>query len=175
MYSAVTKASRQRRMKDFYNLEGSKYILIGRTTEWKNEMIPPIPSGEETQVEELIGGKLVQDQWYVKMLTNPTEKEKEDGVYYRGHYYFRTKDLNTAITNGCTDVILYVGLDRDELPLQTFRQVGLQVQVQHSAPIVTASQFNSITDRGSLEVIENRKPQTREDDQMEDIYILINF
>ena len=71
--------------------------------------------------------------------------------------------------------MVYAALDRDELPLTTFRQVGLQVQVQHNAETITASQFNQLTDKGNLEVIENRKPQTREDDQMEEIYVLINF
>jgi hypothetical protein len=175
MYSAVTKLSRQRRMKDFYNLDGSKYILIGRTSPWTNELIPPQPTGDETSLDELIGGKLVQAQWYVKMLTDPTNEEKTTGVYYKGHYYFRTTDPAVAVTKGCTDVMLYVGLDRDELPLETFRQVGVQTQVQHSASTITADQFNSITEKGNLEIIENRKPQTRADDQMETIYIIINF
>lgn len=175
MYAAVTLKSKQRRMKDFYTLDGSKYILIGRTTSWANEMIPPIPDGTETALTELIGGKLVQDQWYVKMLTDPTEAEKDAGVYYKGHYYYRTTVLDEAIENGCDAVMVHVDLDRDELPLQTFRQVGLQTQVQHSAETITASQFESLTEKGILEVIENRKPQTREEDQMESIYILVQF
>lgn len=175
MYSCVTVKSRQRRMKDFYTMEGSKYIIIGRSTPWQNELIPPIPTGEETQVEEMIGCKLVQNQWYVKMLNDPTEEEKAAGVYYRGHYYYRTIDPEEAVTNGCTGVILYAGLDRDELPLTTFRQVGLQVQVGNSSPIMTPEQFNILGDKGILEVIENRKPQTREEDQMENIYILVQF
>lgn len=175
MYAAVTLKSRQRRMKDFYNLEDSKYVLIGRTSPWTNEMIPPMPTGEETALTELIGGKLVVDQWYVKMLTDPTEEEKEAGVYYKGHYYYRTTILDDAISNGCDAVMVHVDLDRDELPLQTFRQVGLQTQVQHSAETITASQFESLTNKGQLEIIENRKPQTREEDQMESIYILVQF
>lgn len=175
MYSAVTLKSRQRRMKDFYTLEGSKYILIGRTTPWSNELIPPVPTGDETAVTELIGGKLVQDQWYVKMLSDPTQEQKDAGVYYKGHYYYKTVDPAVAVSEGCDSVMLHVDLDRDELPLQTFRQVGLQTQVQHSAPTVTAQEFNAISEKGILEVIENRKPQTREEDQMETIYIIINF
>lgn len=175
MYAAVTLKSRQRRMVDFYNLTDSKYVLIGRTSPWNNEMIPPMPTGEETALTELIGGKLVIDQWYVKMLTDPTEEEKEAGVYYKGHYYYRTTVLDDAINNGCDAVMVHVDLDRDELPLQTFRQVGLQTQVQHSAETITASQFESLTNKGQLEIIENRKPQTREEDQMESIYILVQF
>lgn len=175
MYAAVTIKSRQRRMKDFYNLSGSKYILIGRSTPWSNELIPPIPDGTETEVTELIGGKLISNQWYAKMLTNPTEAEKQAGVYYKGHYYYRTTNPTEAIENGCDSVLVYAELDRDELPLTTFRQVGLQVQVQHSAVTVTASQFNNLADKGTLEVIENRKPQTREEDQQENIYILVTF
>lgn len=175
MFAAVTLKSKQRRMIDFFNLDGSKYILIGRTTPWQNELLPPMPTGEETQVTELIGGKLVQNQWYVKMLNSPTQEQKDAGVYYKGHYFYKTEDPADAITNGCDAVMLYVGLDRDELPLETFRQVGVQTQVQHSASTITASQFNTITEKGILEVIENRKPQTRADDQMENIYVLIQF
>lgn len=175
MYSVVTIKSRQRRMKDFYNLDGSKYILIGRSSAWQNELLPPMPDENATNIEELIGGKLVQNQWYVKMLTDPTQEQKDAGVYYKGHYYYRTSSLDEAIENGCDSVMVYAALDRDELPLTTFRQVGLQVQVQHNAETITASQFNQIADKGNLEIIENRKPQTREDDQMEEIYILINF
>lgn len=175
MYAAVTLKSRQRRMKDFYNLDGSKYVLIGRSTPWQNELIPPVPTGEETELTELIGGKLIQNQWYVKMLTSPTEEQKANGVYYKGHYYFRTVDPVEAVNEGCSAVMVYVGLDRDELPLTTFRQVGLQTQVQHNAPVITASQFNAIAEKGELEIIENRKPQTREEDQQEDLYLLISF
>lgn len=175
MYSVVTLKSRQRRMSDFYNMDGSKYILIGRSTPWENEQIPPVPDETATTIEELIGGKLMKDQWYVKLLEDPTQEQKDAGIYYKGHYYYKTKDLADAISNGCDSVIIYAELDRDELPLTTYRQVGLQVQVQHSAITVTAAQFNQIIDKGILEVIENRKPQTREDDQMEEIFILINF
>ena len=175
MYAAVTRLSRQRRMKDFYNLEGSKYILIGRTTAWENELIPPIPTGEETSVTELIGCKLIKNQWYAKLLSNPTQEQKDAGVYYKGNYYYKTEDVATAITEGCDCVLIYAELDRDELPLETFRQVGLQVQVQNSSSTMTASQFNSLAEKGTLEVIENRKPQTREEDQMESIYILVTF
>ena len=175
MYAMVTRKSRQRRMLDFYNLDGSMYVLIGRTTPWENELIPPIPTGEETELTELIGGKIIKNKWYVKMLTDPTEEEKEAGVYYKGHYYYRTIDPTEAITNGCDAVMVYAELDRDELPLQTFRQVGLQTQVQHNAETITASQFSALSEKGQLEVIENRKPQTREDDQQESIYILVQM
>ena len=47
MYAAVTLKSRQRRMKDFYNMDGSKYVLIGRSTSWTNDLIPPIPTGAD--------------------------------------------------------------------------------------------------------------------------------
>lgn len=175
MYAAVTLKSRQRRMKDFYNLSGSKYVLIGRTTPWTNENVPPIPTGNETQLTELIGGKIIQNQWYAKMLTNPTQEQMDAGVYYKGHYYYKTDDVDTAIAQGCDCVLVYVELDRDELPLQTYRQVGLQTQVGNSSITMTPSQFNALTNKGQLEVIENRKPQTRENDQMESITILVQF
>lgn len=175
MFAAVTVKSRQRRMIDFYNLDGSKYILIGRTSAWQNELLPPMPTGDETSLDELIGGKLVQNQWYVKMLNDPTQEQKDAGVYYKGLYYYKTTDTATAISEGCTGVMLYVGLDRDELPLETYRQVGVQTQVQHSAEIISASQFEAIADKGILEIIENRKPQTRAEDQQEDIYVLVQF
>lgn len=175
MPAAVTLKSRQRRMLDFYNLANSKYVLIGRSSAWTNELIPPTPSGNETTLDELIGCKIVKYQWFVKMLIDPTEEEKNAGVYYKGHYYYKTTSSVDAVSNGCTAVLVYSELDRDELPLTTFRQVGLQVQVANSSEVMSVAMFNNLSDKGSLEVIENRKPQVRAEDQMESIYMLIAF
>lgn len=177
MYSAVTVKSRQRRMKDFFNLEGSKYILIGRESAWENEMIPPVPTGSETELDEFIAAKLVDNQWYVKRLVDPTEEEMNESLYYKGHYYYFTTIADDAIENGCTDIILFAKFDSDvgNLPLKTFRQVGLQVQVDHNADVVLPDKWSVLPSKGALEVIENRKPQPRANDQEEDIYMLINF
>lgn len=175
MYSAVTVKSRQRRMKDFFNLDGNKYIIIGRQSAWQDEMIPPVPTGDETEVDEMIAAKIIKDQWYVKRLVDPTQEEIDNSIYYKGHYYYHTKIADDAIEHGCTDVLIVAVLDSDELPTKTFRQIGLQVQVDNNAPVILPEKWSVLSDKGALEIIENRKPQPRAADQEEDVYILINF
>lgn len=78
-----------------------------------------------------------------------------------------------------------VTLDRDTIdaiPVNvTFRQVGLYVGVNATPDEIqygiTAEQWNNKTeaDKGTLEVIDNRNPLSRNDSQQESIYILLDF
>lgn len=173
--AVVTRLSRQRRMQDFFNLPYSKYVLIGKNTTWTDDNNPPAPTGLETSLDGLIGAKLISNQWYVKALTSPTQEERDAAVYFKGTYYYKTQDPTEAVSNGCTSIIIEAVLDRDELPLLTYRQVGLQVKVNSNATVMTGDQFNALADTGTLEVIDNRKPQTRAEDQEEQIKFLIMF
>ena len=78
-----------------------------------------------------------------------------------------------------------VTLDRDTIeaiPVDvTYRQIGLYIDVNATPDEIeygiTPAQWNnkSEADRGTLEVIDNRGPMTRNEDQQESIYILLDF
>lgn len=182
MPAVITLKSRQRRMIDFMNLPKNYYVAIGRTTAWTDESEPPFPDDTKQTIEELVGLQRVQGEnamAYAKIIPNPTTLDKLEGVYYKGLYYRVTLDQQYAIDNGYTSIMVQCTLDRDTyFPTDiSYRQIGLYSQVNATAPYLSASEFNNLlaSDRGTLETIDNRRPQYRANDQEEVLYILLDF
>ncbi len=186
MPGVVTLKSRQRRMLDWMSTDLSyRFIGIGKTTAWEDEANPPIPDERQEEVTELIGLQRVDSYKFAKVIPNPTTLQKRTGVYYKGLYYSVTQDVNIALAEGYTSVMVQVTFDRDTvdaIPVGvTFRQLGLYIDVNATADeikygITREQWFNKpLEDRGTLELIDNRSPLTRSEDQMEQVYILIDF
>lgn len=186
MPGIVTLKSRQRRMLDFMDTKLSyRFVGIGKTSPWADENNPPYPSENMTDVTELIGLQRIDSYKFAKVIQNPTTLQKKTGVYYKGLYYSVTQDTNVAIQEGYTSVLCQITLDRDTvdaIPVGvTFRQIGLYVGVKATPDEIkygiTKDQWlNKLTeDRGTLEVVDNRPPIGRLDDQQEEIYIMIDF
>lgn len=181
MPAIVTLESRQRRMVDWFNLPLNKYIGIGRTTPWKDETDPDLPDGKATELEEFIGVQLISGQKYAKEIPDSelTTEKKLSGKFYKGQYYELTSDKEYALKNGFTSIMVWTTLDRDTyFPVDiTYRQIGLFVKVNANAVYIPAADFNAMLKdyRGTLEVIDNRKPQTRQNDQQEELTMLIDF
>lgn len=186
MPGVVTLKSRQRRMTDWLKTDlAYRFIAIGRTSPWEDDNNPPYPEETQTEVTELIGLQRVDSYKYAKVIPNPTTLQKKTGVYYKGLYYAVTQDTQVALDEGYTSIMVQVTLDRDtieSIPVGvTFRQVGLYVgvnatpaQIQYG---ITRAEWDNMLpeDKGTLEVIDNRMPLGRQDNQMEEIYILLDF
>lgn len=142
----VTLWDRQRRMQDFYNLPYTMYIALGKTSEWTDPDDPdisdkyqPMPSETTTQIEEMIGMQRIQWKKFAKVMINPTSDQKDgkglhegnQAIYYKGLYYETTDDLDYAIENEFTSIMVMIQADRDEyFPVSiAYRQVGLYVMV----------------------------------------------
>lgn len=184
----ITLYDRQRRMQDFYNLPNSMYIGLAKTSPWVDpndsdisDTFPPMPNERMTQLEELIGMQRVQWKKFAKAYVTPTTEEKEasDTVYYKGLYYKTTNDLDTALSEGYTSVMLMMTADRDQyFPVGVaFRQVGLFTEVQSTDRYLDDEQFYQLSEeaRGHLTAVENFMPLTRQLDQMEKVLMLIEF
>lgn len=186
MPGTVTLKSRQRRMMDWMNSNLSyRFVGIGRTTPWEDENNPPYPDEKQEDVTELIGLQRVDSYKFAKVIPNPTTLQKRTGVYYKGLYYSVTQDTDIALKEGYTSIMIQVTLDRDtieSIPVDvTFRQVGLYIDVNATPDeiqygITKEQWLNKLPeDRGTLEVIDNRQPLSRQNNQQEEIYILIDF
>lgn len=186
MPGVVTLKSRQRRMLDWMNTNlAYRFIAIGRTSPWENENEPPYPDETQTEVTELIGLQRVDSYKFAKVIPNPTTLQKRTSVYYKGLYYATTQDQEIALSEGYTSIMVQVTLDRDtveSIPVGvTFRQVGLYIDVNATPEQIqygiTRAQWDQMLqeDKGTLEVIDNRPPLGRQDSQMEEIYILLDF
>lgn len=181
MPCTMTLKSRQRRMVDWFNLPLNKYIGIGRTTAWTDDTDPDLPDETATELENLIGVQLITGQKYAKEIPDDelTTEKKLEGKFYKGQYYEVTSDKEYALSHGFTAVMLWTTLDRDTyFPVDvTYRQVGLFVKVNSNAVYMNGTDFNAMLSdyRGTLELIDNRKPQTRQNDQQEELTILVDF
>lgn len=186
MPGVITLASRIRRMHDWMRSELSyRFIGIGKTSPWPDENNPPYPDENATDVVELVGLQRIDSYKYAKPIENPTTLQKKTAVYYKGVYYQTTQDFNVAKQGEYTSVLCEATLDRDTIPAIpvgiTFRQVGLYVGVNATEDEIrygiTREQWlnKSEADRGTLEVVDNRPPLGRSEDQQEKIFILIDF
>lgn len=184
----ITLWDRQRRMMDFFGLDGTMYIALAKSSPWSDpddpdisDTYPPIPDETATELTELIGMQRIQWKKYAKPYITPTSEEKDDAntVYYKGLYYKTTSDLNVALAEGFTSVILMMTADRDQyFPVDiSYRQVGLYVQVGVNDEYLDDEQFNMLPEdkKGHLAAIENFEPVSRQLDQMEKFFMLLEF
>lgn len=186
MAGKVTLAARQRQMREFMSdTKNYRFIALGKQTPWPVESEPPEPDETATELEELIGLQRVDFYKYAKVIPNPTSLQKRTGIYYKGLYYSVTQDVNIAMAEGYTDVMIGITFDRDTIeaiPVDIqFRQIGLYDSVNATSDEIqygiSAEQWanKSTADKGMLVLIDNREVITRQDDQQEQVLCCISF
>ena len=184
----VTLYQRQKQMQDFYNNEGTSYIGLAKTSPWSDpndsdisDTFPPIPDETMTQLEDLVGMQRITWKKYAKPYVSPTSEQKDadNTVYYKGLYYETTNDLDYALENGFTAVMCLMTADRDEyFPVGvSIRQVGLFVNVGSNNRYLDNDEYQALSeaDKGHLVAVENFMPITRQEDQLEKYYFLMQF
>ena len=184
----VTLWQRQKQMQNFYNTEKTMYIGLAKTTPWSDpsnpdisDAFPPIPDEKMTNLENLVGMQRITWKKYAKPYVAPTSEQKDaDGtVYYKGLYYETTNDLDYALENGFTAVMCLMTADRDEyFPTGiSIRQVGLYIGVDSTNRYLDNEEYQQLspTRKGNLVAIENFMPISRQDDQLEKYYFLMQF
>ena len=184
----VTLYMRQLQMKNFYNTPKTMYIALGKTTPWSDpddpdisDTFPPIPSETMTELEELVGMQRITWKKYAKPYIAPTSEQKDadNTVYYKGLYYETTNDLDYAIENGFTAIMCLMTADRDEyFPTGvSIRQVGLFTEVDSTNRYLDNEEYAQLgpDKKGHLVAVENFMPLTRQEDQLEKYFFLIQF
>lgn len=200
----VTLYMRQLQMQNFYNsvivspstvgdweetkTTGGVYIGLGKTSPWSDpndpdisDTFPPIPSETMTELEDLQGMQRVTWKKFAKPYVAPTSEQKDaDGtIYYKGLYYETTNDLDYALANGFTAVMCLMTADRQEhFPINlSIRQVGLFMGVNSTNKYLTGQMYSQLSpeDKGHLVAVENFMPITRQADQLEKYFFLIQF
>lgn len=184
----VTLWQRQKQMQNFYNTEKTMYIGLAKTTPWSDpsnsdisDTFPPIPDEKMTNLENLVGMQRITWKKYAKPYVAPTSEQKDDDgtVYYKGLYYETTNDLEYALENGFTAVMCLMTADRDEyFPTGiSIRQVGLYIGVDSTNRYLDNEEYQQLspTRKGNLVAVENFMPISRQDDQLEKYYFLMQF
>ncbi|MMZ43497.1 hypothetical protein D1872_50490 [compost metagenome] len=154
---------------DFFKHE-SLYFCIGRTTPWDDETIPPAPDVNTQDVEEAVAFKKVLEK---KMVV----PDPAGTIFYMGNMY-REITSDQAEAEKCRWVFVSTTLSGSEVPLASFRQVGLYSGLKPKdtvTPGKIALLPNEVDDTGLLEVLDNRKVTHRQEDQGEKLSLVIEF
>ena len=168
MAIATTK-SHVSRAKDFYGKD-SVYFVLGKTTPWSEGNDTPHDPNPDDTITDILGYKKINSKYLVK----PSE---EGEISYRGHKW-KIVSPDNAYSEGARWVYLSAIVTDSDLPLETYRQVGVvtSVEVHEDVPPgTTALRPDKITNPGILETIDNRKPTTRDIDQVEKLSIILEF
>lgn len=161
---------RVRRTELFYNDEVNLYIAIGRTTAWADEENPPSPTGNETEVEEIIGFKEVDQELLV------VPDEVDGTLNFRGQKWREIEEAD-IYTEECHWIYISASLYGDSLPLDTYRQIGLYSGLSPHTEYEGNNYLEpyQVEDTGVLEIIGNRVPADRSADQTDKPVIILEF
>lgn len=170
----LTNSSHIQAALNFKSSYANTYISIGRTSAWSDDQNPPACDPSITILDEPIGYKLVGT---CSLVRRPLEGETipETAITYRSESWIIVPD-DQAFTQNAKFLYLSSDIVGDELPLSTFRQIGLFTHLSPNngvtKPNLLPSEVQSI---GVLEAFINDVPRTRTIDQTTTLEFLLQF
>ena len=157
----------------FFELD-SVYFALGKTSPWDGEteenFSVPLPSVTATTLEELIGMKRVE----IKSLVYPDE---EGTVVYRDRTW-RKISSEEAIELGAHWVYIESSILYDDFPETAYRQIGVfsRVELNDDVPVTQNVLLpENIKSTGILEILDQRKVVTRNEDSKDTFSMIIEF
>lgn len=191
MPTVLTKASKQRRMMEFYNSisqHNMVYLAVGYSNQWVNNPVIPVETDDlDTYNTNILGYQTYKEILFARPIANPTEEQKDTCVYYKEVYYETISDYQQALDEGYTRIMCRFVLDKDEyFPVYMdegaamYNVLGMYINVNPGdladVYYISPSDWNSrVTNKGTLELISTRGIITRSADQAEDVVILLEF
>ncbi|XWX29931.1 virion structural protein [Staphylococcus phage PG-2021_40] len=140
--------------------KNSTYVAIGKSTAWSNESTPPQPNANSTKLDEVIGYKKA-----TKVSLCRPEVSGESTQYDTISYGNKTWVLvpkEKAVEEGAKWVYVEGEIVGEELPLGTYRQVGVHVDLQPNTSISKPNLLPSeVQNVGTLLLLDNRQFQNR--------------
>lgn len=140
------------------------YLAIGKgITPWSNENNPPAEDASTTDISELIGMKKCET---VSLARKVLQGEEPTGqvVDYEGERWLLVNEQD-AYTENAHYLYIKATLRGAELPVGTYRQVGIYTGVEVKDGVTTTAVLPSELDsNGVLQFYANRSPMTRTND-----------
>lgn len=157
----------------FYEMN-SVYFGLGKTSPWDGEseedFTAPLPSVEATELTELIGMKKVE----IKSLVTPDD----DGTIIYRDQTWRKISPEEAISLGAHWVYIETSILYEELPESAYRQIGVfsrvkpKSNIQIGQKVLLPSEIESV---GILEILDQRKVVTRNEDSRDTFSMIVEF
>ncbi|WCS68734.1 hypothetical protein Goe19_00930 [Bacillus phage vB_BsuM-Goe19] len=146
------------------------YFAIGRTSPWEDDNNPPSPNSDMTSLDELIGFKKLDSIQLVVPDDSGTISYRESN--------WKPVAKEEAYTKKAKWVYIETTIKYDELPLGFYRQIGVYTGLVIKKDVdlgKTALLPDDVENAGVLEVVDNRKPSNRLEDQKEKLTMIIEF
>lgn len=157
----------------FYELP-NVYFAIGRTSPWEGEteadFSAPLPSAEATKLDELIGMMKLS----VKSLVVPDD---EGSVVYRDQIW-RKVSPEEALKLKSHWVYIEASALYNDLPAVAYRQIGVFSRVKLASGVSASKTIllpEDIEDVGILEILDQRKVVTRNEDSRDTFSMIVEF
>lgn len=136
------------------------YFVFGRTTPWDNEMMPPAPEEDITELEEIIGYKEASTVSLCRRL-KPNETTNYPVVQYANGAWVLIPD-SEAYNEKATHVYYETTVKGKELPPSVYRQVGIQLNTVPKEGVTKPNLLpEEVSDAGLLHCYENAVPLNR--------------
>jgi len=154
----------------FYN-NTNLYFGVGRQTAWADENTPDVPSISITCIEDPLGFKKIDSKYLVVPDVNGT-------IMYDDGSTWSIVSPSDIYTKGAKWVYVSCSIKSTELPLNSYRQVGilLNLVVSDSAyannSVLLPSQVSS---QGTLYLVDNKVETVRKLNQKEILSFIIEF
>lgn len=152
-----------------FHAAADKYFGIGRTTAWTDDADPPPEDPDAVVLEEVVGYKSLSA---IKLL-----KPDAGGAFDWGGQKWTEVTAENARAQGATYVYVEARLEYAELPLITFRQVGIFTGLVRAggAPATGPLLPAQVTSPGDLEALDNRTPVLRAADKVDVLTMVLSF
>lgn len=154
----------------FFN-NASIHFGFGRQTEWSNPNVPDAPNVNQTEIEDPLGFKKLESKYLViPDNTNGT-------IVYRDSKW-SIVPANQVYTQGAKWVYIDCYINYTELPLGTYRQIGVLLNLTTANGVSsnkTALLPEEVSSQGTLFLLDNRTATTRQINQKEKLSFIIEF
>ena len=153
---------------DLFNATGV-WGVIGRTTAWPDENNPPAEDVATTLLDTPIG--------YKKILTKLLVKPDVSGDIQFKNQNYAVVTVEEAFNEDVVRVFLEFSFDYDEVPLSTFRQIGIHRGLVPTAgnELALVLQPAQVASAGPLLYYVNRLAETRAIDKKNIIRRILQF
>lgn len=142
------------------NKKDSMYLVIGKTSPWTNEDAPPATDPNTSTLQEVVGYKKVSKASLCREYV--ADDENKYPVISYGTRKFTLIPDEDAYREKAWMVYIESEIVGDELPLGTFRQVGLHTDLVPKTGVDKDALLPSeVTNAGILQFFENRQQQNR--------------
>lgn len=150
------------------------YIGLGKTSPWEGEsedgFSAPLPNVNTKEITELIGMKRVD----TKSLVVP---DSDGTVIYRDQTW-RKISQDEAIALGAHWVYIEASILFEELPALAYRQIGVFSRVKTTGGNPATQSLllpGEVSSQGILEILDQRKVVTRNEDSRDTFSMIIEF